>query len=46
MSRLNAPGISSRPINNIYTAIALVGMLCTLGAVVYVVLRMMDLKLL
>ena len=46
MSRLNAPGgISSRPTNNIYTGLAFVSMAVTLGALVYVIMRMMSLAL-
>jgi hypothetical protein len=44
MSRLNAPGgISSRPVNNVYTGMAFISMIVTLGALVYVFWRMLDL---
>ena len=44
MSRMNAPGgISSKPVNNVYTGLAFVSMIATLGALVYVVMRMMEL---
>ena len=47
MSRLNAPGgYSSRPINNVYTGMAFVSMVVTLGALIYVVMRMMALGVL
>ena len=44
MSRLNQPGmLVVKPQNNVYTGLALISMLATLGAVVYVVIRMKDL---
>ena len=47
MSRLNAPGgYSSRPTNNVYTGIAFVSMIVTLGALGFVVMRMLGLGVL
>jgi hypothetical protein len=40
MSRLNSPGtIVVKPTNNIYTALALISMLATLGALVFTLYR-------
>ena len=44
MSRLNAPGsMSGRPTNNVYTGLAFISMAATLAALIYVVIRFMDL---
>lgn len=44
MSRLGTPGaIYVRPTNNIYTGLAFIASLATLGALVYVALRFHDL---
>jgi hypothetical protein len=41
MSRLNSPGtVIVRPTNNIYTALACISMLATLGALVYTMMRL------
>ena len=47
MSRLNQPGmLVVKPQNNIYTGLAFIAMLASLGALVYVVIRMKDLGIL
>jgi hypothetical protein len=43
MSRLNNPGaIYVRPTTNVYTGLAFISMIATLGAVIFVLLRVMD----
>ena len=42
MSRLNSPGYVGRPTSNVYTGLAFIAMVATLVALVYVVLRFMD----
>ncbi len=40
MSRLNTPGMSSaRPMNNVYTGLALIAALVTLGALIFVFMK-------
>ena len=44
MSRLNAPGVrTGAPENNVYTAMAFISMVVTLVALIYVVMRFLDL---
>ena len=44
MSRLNAPGPrTGAPENNVYTGLAFVSMIVTLVALIYVVMRFLDL---
>ncbi len=44
MSRLNAPGVSSsRPTVNVYTGLAFVSMAATLGALIYLIMKFMEL---
>ena len=43
MSRLNAPPPGSRPMPNVYTALAFISMIATLAALIYVIYRFMDL---
>jgi hypothetical protein len=44
MSRMNAPGVSSsRPVVNVYTGLAFVSMVATLAAMIYMVIRFMEL---
>ena len=45
MSRLNAPGMTGRPQNNVYTGLAFISMAATFAALVYVVMRFMSLGL-
>jgi hypothetical protein len=46
MSRLNSPTtVRVPPTNNVYTAMAFVSMLATLGALIYVCCRMSQLNL-
>ena len=43
MSRLNSPGIaSSRPTANVYTGLAFISMVATLGAAIYLVVKFMG----
>ncbi len=47
MSRLNAPGgaLIVKPQNNVYTAMALIGFLASLGALIYALVRFKELGL-
>jgi hypothetical protein len=41
MSRLNSPGtVFVKPTNNIYTALAFISMIATLGALVFTLVRL------
>jgi hypothetical protein len=42
MSRLNAPGIASRPVTNVYTGLAFISFVATLIALIYMVIRFVD----
>jgi hypothetical protein len=43
MSRLNAPGpASSRPTVNVYTGLAFISMAATLGTLIFLVMKFMD----
>jgi hypothetical protein len=47
MSRLNTPGtVVVAPTNNVYTALAAISFLATLGALIYVFLRVKELGML
>jgi hypothetical protein len=42
MSRMNSPGMGGRPTPNVYTGLAFVSMLASLIALVYMVIKFMD----
>lgn len=45
MSRMTTPGIAPRPTANVYTGLAFVSMTATLIALVYMVIKFMDMGL-
>jgi hypothetical protein len=42
MSRMNSPGIPSRPTANVYTGLAFISFVATLIALIYMVIKFVD----